>query len=267
MVSVTVRGARSSFVLRDTSRATTRERPRSRSRWTAWPAARRCSERCSRTSDPTRPDWRGRSPARRCEHAHGSTGNASTRRRTANDSTSGSRNRCVSAIMRRCSLQGHIVHEGGQLFAAGPVRDSSALAAGVALHGAIADGLARVAAGCSACGVTVRARQERPDLDRDGRSRASAAQRSSDTDGAVTSSPGAGGTSSRTRAIPTTSRSRGAAIAIAARATTPRSALTRRFTLAPAAILDVSARVHRVERHYEYSYRIVSIVTPSWRVR
>lgn len=43
--------------------------------------------------------------------------------------------------------------------------------------------------------------------------------------------------------------------------------LTRRFTLAPAAVLDVSGRLHRVENHYEYSYRVLSIVSPSWRIR
>jgi hypothetical protein len=43
--------------------------------------------------------------------------------------------------------------------------------------------------------------------------------------------------------------------------------LTRRFTLARAAVLDVSARLHRVEGRYEYSYRILSAVSASWKIR
>jgi len=42
--------------------------------------------------------------------------------------------------------------------------------------------------------------------------------------------------------------------------------LTRRFSLAPSTRLEVSGRFHRVENHYEYSYRIVSLVSLGWRV-
>jgi hypothetical protein len=43
--------------------------------------------------------------------------------------------------------------------------------------------------------------------------------------------------------------------------------LSRRFTLARAAVLDVSGRVHRVEGRYEYSYRIASVVSAFWKIR
>ena len=43
--------------------------------------------------------------------------------------------------------------------------------------------------------------------------------------------------------------------------------LTRRFTLAPTAILDVSGRVHRIENHYEYSFRVKSVVSSFWVIR
>ena len=43
--------------------------------------------------------------------------------------------------------------------------------------------------------------------------------------------------------------------------------LTRRFTLARAAVLDVSGRLHRVEGRYEYSFRVVSAVSASWKIR
>jgi hypothetical protein len=43
--------------------------------------------------------------------------------------------------------------------------------------------------------------------------------------------------------------------------------LTRRFTLAPTAILDVSGRLHRIENHYEYSFRVKSVVSSFWAIR
>ena len=43
--------------------------------------------------------------------------------------------------------------------------------------------------------------------------------------------------------------------------------LTRRFTLTPSAVIDVSGRLHRVEGHYEYSYRILSVVSAGWKIR
>ena len=43
--------------------------------------------------------------------------------------------------------------------------------------------------------------------------------------------------------------------------------VTRRFTLARAAVLDASGRLHRVEGKYEYSFRIVSVLSAFWTVR
>lgn len=43
--------------------------------------------------------------------------------------------------------------------------------------------------------------------------------------------------------------------------------VTRTFALAPSAHLESSLRFHRVERHYEYSYRIVSVVDVRGRLR
>jgi hypothetical protein len=43
--------------------------------------------------------------------------------------------------------------------------------------------------------------------------------------------------------------------------------VTRRFTLSRAAVLDVSGRLHRVEGRYEYSYRILSVISASWKLR
>ena len=43
--------------------------------------------------------------------------------------------------------------------------------------------------------------------------------------------------------------------------------VTRRFTLARAAVLDASGRLHRVEGKSRYSFRIVSVVSAFWAVR
>ena len=43
--------------------------------------------------------------------------------------------------------------------------------------------------------------------------------------------------------------------------------LTRRFAIARAAVLDLAGRLHRVEGRYEYSYRILSVVSASWKIR
>lgn len=42
---------------------------------------------------------------------------------------------------------------------------------------------------------------------------------------------------------------------------------TRRFQLAPSASLEVSGRVHRIERYYEYSYRVTSTINVGARIR
>lgn len=162
-------------------------------------------------------------------------------------------------------LQGHIVHEGGQLFAVGPVRDSAALAAGVGVHGTFAK---RWRASLDVLGAVSRfvPDRERPDLDRDGTAvfgRGTIEHRG--WRGHLIAWRGRNflkdeGDPNYLSITRRSDRYRGTRDYAEA-------GVTRRFTLAPAAILDVSARFHRVERHYEYSYRIVSIVTPSWRVR
>ena len=43
--------------------------------------------------------------------------------------------------------------------------------------------------------------------------------------------------------------------------------LTRTFRLGPHALLQASGRLYRVERHYEYSYRVLAVASPSWKVR
>jgi hypothetical protein len=40
--------------------------------------------------------------------------------------------------------------------------------------------------------------------------------------------------------------------------------LGRRFRVAPGAVIEVAGRVHRTERSYEYSYRVLSIASLRW---
>ena len=42
--------------------------------------------------------------------------------------------------------------------------------------------------------------------------------------------------------------------------------VARRFPLAPGAVIEVSGRLHRTERHYEYSYRVLSIASLGWKL-
>lgn len=43
--------------------------------------------------------------------------------------------------------------------------------------------------------------------------------------------------------------------------------LSRSFKPAPGIALEASGRVHRVERHYEYSYRVLCVTRLGWRIR
>lgn len=162
-------------------------------------------------------------------------------------------------------LQIHVVHQGGQLYASGPVADSAAAAAGVDVHGTVA---ANYRASLELFGLMSRyvPDRSRPALSRDGVAffgRASAVR--------------AGW---RAHIIFWRGRNfikdEGDPNYLSVRRNGERYlgtrdyaevGLTRRFTLAPAAVLDVSGRFHRVENHYEYSYRVLSIVSPSWRIR
>jgi hypothetical protein len=162
-------------------------------------------------------------------------------------------------------LQVHIVHEGGQLHSAGPVADSAAAATGVTLHRQVLD---RYAGSLELWGAVSRnvPDRSRPDLRRDGTGffgRASAER-------------------SGWRAHVLFWRGRNFVkdegdpnyLAVARSGERYRgtrdyaeAGLTRRFTLARAAILDVSGRLHRIEHHYEYSFRIKSVVSALWVIR
>jgi hypothetical protein len=161
-------------------------------------------------------------------------------------------------------IQVHVVHEGGQLFSTGPVADSAAAAAGVALSTAISGTRASIDVyGLLSRYVPDRSRSA---LSRDGVAffGRAAAERNG-WRGHVIFWRGRNfikdeGDPNYQSIRRDTTRYRGTRDYAEA-------GLSRRFSLAPNAAIDVSGRLHRVENQYEYSYRVVSVVNVGWRVR
>ena len=162
-------------------------------------------------------------------------------------------------------VQIHIVHQGGQLYASGPVADSAAAAAGVNIH-TQAGSLGRVSLELFGLASRYVADRSRPGLSRDGVGffgRAAAERGAWRAHLAAwrgrnfIKDEGDPNYLSVTRSL---ARYRGTRDYAEA-------GLSRRFTFGQTARLDVSGRLHRVEHHYEYSYRVTSTVAIGWRVR
>ena len=161
-------------------------------------------------------------------------------------------------------LQLHVVHQGGQLFASGPVADSVALAGGLTFEHEF-DTMGR--ATFEGYGLLSRYVPDRavPDRSRDG---TALFGRSALVHGGwrahlivwrgrnFIKDEGDLNYQSLTR---DGTRYRGTRDYAEVGA-------SRTFTLAPGASLEVSARFHRVEHYYEYSYRVTSTINLSARV-
>lgn len=161
-------------------------------------------------------------------------------------------------------VQFHIVHEGGQLYQSGVVADSAALAAGAVVT---------ASAGGYATTLEMFGLGSRyvPDRSQTGLSRngsaffgRAAAERGGWRGHVIfwrgrnfIKEEGDSNYQSITRSGDRYNGTRDYAEA----------GLTRRFRLASAAMLDVAGRLHRVEGHYEYSYRILSVVSAAWKIR
>jgi hypothetical protein len=162
-------------------------------------------------------------------------------------------------------VQLHIVHEGGQLFNTGPVADSAAAGTGVALRASTAR------AGTILLELFGLASKFVPDRGRPDRNVNGAAffgRVAAERDGwrahliawrgrKFVKDEGDPNYLSLRR-----NGSRYGGIRDYAEA-----GLARRFRLAPGAVVEVSGRLHRTERHYEYSYRVLSIASLRWRLR
>ena len=155
-------------------------------------------------------------------------------------------------------FQLHVVHEGGQQFAVGPVADSAAAALGFA----VARGAARLEL-YAVAGKSVPDR-ERPADDRNGRAvlaRAAIERHGWRAHALVwrgrdfIKDEGDANYGSLRRDGHRYGGTRDYAEA----------GVARRYTIAPGAVIEVSGRLHRTERFYEYSYRVIAMT--SFRTR
>jgi hypothetical protein len=162
-------------------------------------------------------------------------------------------------------FQIHVVHEGGQLYDSGPVADSAAAAVGVDVHGTVAS---NYRTSLELFGLVSRyvPDRSRPALSRDGVA----------FFGRVSAERAAwrghilfwrGRNFIKDEGDPNYLSIRRNAVRYRGTRDYAEIGLTRRVRLAPSAVLDFAGRFHRVENHYEYSYRILSIVSASWRLR
>jgi hypothetical protein len=161
--------------------------------------------------------------------------------------------------------QMHIVHEGGQLHASGPVADSAAVAAGAHVHRRLTGDLL---AGLELLGAVSRNRPDRsrPDLSTDGTgffARASG-ERAAWRGHVIF---WRGWNFIKDEGDPNYLSVRRSGERYRGTRDYSEAGLTYRFRLAQLAVLDVSGRVHRIENHYEYSYRVTSVVSAFWLVR
>jgi hypothetical protein len=171
------------------------------------------------------------------------------------------------AVNRAVSLplQIHVVHEGGQLFASGPVHDSWGAASGADVHGETKSGY-RLSIELMALVSKYVQDRSRPDLTRDGVAffgRAAAERRGWRAH--VIMWRGRNfikdeGDPNYLSVFHDGNRYRGTRDYAEA-------GLTRRFRLAPDAFIEASGRFHRIERFYEYSYRVVSVVSLRWPLK
>lgn len=159
-------------------------------------------------------------------------------------------------------IQVHVVHEGGQLFASGPVRDSLAAAAGLRVAGRT--GRVDLAA-LEVLGVASRAVPDRGHADLTRNGAGFFGRGSIEESGwrlhvifwrgrAFVHDEGDPNYLSRRRDGTEYRGTRDYAEA----------GLTRTFRPAPDMSISVAARLHRVERHYEYSYRILAAAGLRW---
>jgi hypothetical protein len=162
-------------------------------------------------------------------------------------------------------VQLHIVHEGGQLHSAGAVADSGAAAAGVNLEAKVGPRYHAVLEVFALASRDVPDRSQ-PHLSTDGTAffgRASV--EGSGWRGHIIFWRGRNfikdeGDPNYLSRVRSGERYRGTR-------DYSEAGVTRRFSLAPGATLDIAGRIHRVENRYEYSFRVLSVVSKLWKVR
>ena len=157
-------------------------------------------------------------------------------------------------------IQLHIVHEGGQLFSAGTVNDSAAMALGVRLHASFAS------LEVYGAGARLVPDREHPDLDQSGPGffARGAYERAGWRGHLIV---WRGRHFIKDEGDPNYQSLRRNGSRYGGTRDYSELGVARRVTLAPGAVFEVSGRFHRIERYYEYSYRVLSIVNVHWKLR
>ena len=162
-------------------------------------------------------------------------------------------------------VQVHVVHEGGQLFNTGAVADSAAGAAGIALHGDTRH------AGRFSLELFAAASRSVPDRERPDQNRNGAAffgRASAERNGwRVHVIAWRGRRFVKDEGDPNYLSIRRDGSRYGGTRDYAEAGVARRIRLAPGAVVEVSGRLHRTERYYEYSYRVLSIASFGWRLR
>ena len=162
-------------------------------------------------------------------------------------------------------VQLHIVHEGGQLFASGPVADSIGAAAGARIERGAKSAMS---GSLEAYGLVSRyvPDRARPGLSRDGVAflGRGAVERSG---WRVHLLAWRGRNFIKDEGDPNYLSIQRDGVRYRGTRDYAEIGAARRFQLAPSATLDVSARYHRIEQFYEYSYRVTSTINVSGRIK
>ena len=184
--------------------------------------------------------------------------------------------RAAWAVTRHVAIpfQTHIVHEGGQLFDTGPVRDSFALASGMVLsNGSPSSASGKDGGQATLAGLELYGLWSRYTPNRE-------APRPTRAGGAFLGRFSVERQGWRAHLIvwrgddyikdegdPNYLSIRGDGTIYRGIRDYAETGLTRTFRLAPAALLETSFRFHRIERDYEYSYRVLGVVRAKARIR
>jgi hypothetical protein len=177
-------------------------------------------------------------------------------------------------------FQAHVVHEGGQLFSAGPVRDSFALASGLVISNRRGDVAGRprarpapaardgVSASVELLGLWSR---YTPDREAANPTRAGGAffgRAAVEARGwRVHLIAWRGDDFVKDEGDPNYMSMRRDGTRYRGVRDYSEAGVTRTFDVAPGAFIETSFRFHRVERHYEYSYRVVAVARVQARLK
>ena len=177
-------------------------------------------------------------------------------------------------------VQAHVVHEGGQLFASGPVRDSFALASGIVLSNREAaasqpdSSLVNCAPSCrlvvalELLGLWSRYTPDRELSDPTREGGAFFGRASASTRGwRVHLIAWRGDDFIKDEGDPNYMSLRRDGSRYRGVRDYAETGITRTFALAPGALVEASFRFHRVERDYEYSYRVLGVVRARARIK